>query len=139
MEKLEQNQAALKEDMIHMKAHMGQLMEVMQVLSRGQEEIRQANLRATTANPVLTMPVNPLGGNGTLVVIYPPPEGGPVHQNAAHTFSIPVHVGAHTEIDDHQDAFFIPKVDSVYDAYGPSPAEVEKKFCILEDKMKDME
>lgn len=76
------------------------------------------------------MPVNPLGGNGTPVVTQSPPKGGPVNQNVAHTFNI--YVGSQTEMEDHQYAFFIPKVDSVYDAYGPSPADVEKKFCILE-------
>lgn len=43
MQQLEQNQAALREDVTHMKAQMGQLMDVLQNLARGQEEIRQTN------------------------------------------------------------------------------------------------
>lgn len=93
-----------------MKAQMGQLIEVLQTLARGQKEVRQANLRAATANPILTTPVNPLGAN-VPVATQPPPEGGPVHQNVAHTFDIPVQGRDQIEIDDHQDAF--------YNAYGP--------------------
>lgn len=58
---------------------MDQRMEAMQTMARGQEEIRQANLRANAANHVVTMPVSPLGGNGTLVVTQPPLEGDPVN------------------------------------------------------------
>ncbi|KAI5444286.1 hypothetical protein KIW84_012786 [Lathyrus oleraceus] len=90
------------------------------------EEICQDNLRVTAYNHIVTMMVNPLGGNGTPIVIQPPPKGDIVNQNVAHTFNIPV--GALTEMDDYQYAFFIPKVDYVYDDYGPSPVEVENKF-----------
>lgn len=117
---------------------MGQLMEVMQTMARGQEEIRQENLRAATANPILTMLVNPLGDN-TPIVTQPPHEGGPIHQNVVDTFAITVQGGAQTNIDDHQDTFLIPKVDYVYDAYRPSLVEVDKKLCVLEEKMKSME
>ncbi|KAI5399464.1 hypothetical protein KIW84_064711 [Lathyrus oleraceus] len=109
---------------------MGQLMKVMQVMAREQEEIHQENLRVATANPILTMPMNPLGGN-TPIVNQPPYEGDLVHQNTVDTFDITVQRGVQTEIDDHQDTFFIPKVNYVYDAYRPSLVEVEKKFWIF--------
>lgn len=127
MDQLKQNQVALREDMTHMKTHIGHLMEVLQTLARGQGEACQANLRAVVANPVLTTPMNPLGGN-VPIMTQPPREDGPVNQNNAYTFSTLVQWGAQTEIDDHQDTFYIPKADSIYDAYGPSPTEVEKKL-----------
>lgn len=43
MDQLEQNQAAIREDMIIMRAQMGQHMEVMQNMARGHEENRQDN------------------------------------------------------------------------------------------------
>lgn len=104
---------------------MGQLMDVLQNLARGQEEICQANKRATTAtNPILNTTVGPVGGTG-------PIENGPIHQNVAQTFHIPVQGGPQIEVDKHPKSF--------YDAYGPSPAEVEKKFRVLEEKIKAME
>lgn len=80
---------------------MGQLMEVMQVITRGQEEMRQANLRAVTANPAMIHPVNPLGGASTLVVAQPPLERGLVYLNVAQTFNIPVSGRAQPVIHDH--------------------------------------
>lgn len=84
----------------------------------------------------MTLPVNPLGGTGTPVVTQPPLEGGPLNQNVDTTFNIAIHGGSQPVIDYHQDAFFIPKADSVYDAFGPSTVEMEKKLCVLEEKMK---
>lgn len=78
-------------------------------------------------------------GNGVAVVTQPPCEGGPINKNIAHTFNIHVHGGYQPEIDNHQDVFFMPKDDSVYDAYGSSPAEVDRKFRILEEKLKAIE
>lgn len=65
-----------------------------------------------------------MGGTGLV-------DGGPDHQNVAQTFHIPIQGGPQIEMDEHPESF--------YDAYGPSPAEVEKKFCVLEEKMKAME
>lgn len=64
IDQLEQNQDAIRKDMITMRSQMDQLMEVVQNLARGQEETRQANLRVVAANLVVTLPVNPVGGNG---------------------------------------------------------------------------
>ncbi|KAI5428235.1 hypothetical protein KIW84_033293 [Lathyrus oleraceus] len=102
--------------------------------------MRQANLRAITAKPpVVTIPVNPPGGVGTLVVTQPPPERVPVYQNAAHTFNIPVNGRAQPEMDDHQDGFFTTRDDSVYDAFGPSPTDFDRRFRMMEDKLKAIE
>lgn len=101
MDQLEQNQVAMREDMTTMKAQMGQLVEALQALARGQEEMRQANLRAAATNPVVvTIPTNPLGGTGTPVVAQPPPDRGPVYQNANQTFNIPANGRFQPEIDD---------------------------------------
>lgn len=40
------------------------------------------------------------------------------------------------EVDDQHDAFFRFRVGSVYDAFGPPAAEVEKKVCAIEEKLK---
>lgn len=49
------------------------LMETIQVVAGGQEELRQATLKVVAANPDVTLPVN------TPVVTRPSPEGGPVN------------------------------------------------------------
>lgn len=43
------------------------------------------------------------------------------------------------EVDDQNDAFFNPRDESVYDAFGPTSAEIERKFCAIKEKMKAME
>lgn len=124
MDQWEQNQVVMREDMTAVKAQMGQLVEAIQALTRGQEEMRQANLRVAAANPaVVTIPVDPPGGDGTPVISQPPPERVPVYQNAAQTFNIPVNGRDQPEINNHQDGFFTTRADSVYDAFGPSPAD----------------
>ncbi|XP_050875933.1 uncharacterized protein LOC127079593 [Lathyrus oleraceus] len=140
MDQLEQNQSVMREDITTVKAQMDHLVEALQALDRGQEEMHQANLRAVAANPdVVTIPVNPLGGAGTPIVAQPPPERGPIYQNATQTFNIPVNRRVQPEIDDHQDAFFTIKVDSVYDNFGPSSADLERRFHMMEDRFKAME
>lgn len=62
----------------------------MQVMARGQEELRQTNLRVAAANPSITLPVNSVMGTSTPIVTQPPPEGGPVNQNDGPTFNIPI-------------------------------------------------
>lgn len=59
-----------------------------------------------------------------------------MYQNVGQTFNIPVSGRAQPEINDHHNAFFTTIVDSVYDVYGPSTAEMEIELCVLEDKMK---
>ncbi|XP_050889680.1 uncharacterized protein LOC127094968 [Lathyrus oleraceus] len=140
MDQLEQNQAVMREDMTTVKAQMGQLVEALQALARRQEEIHQANLRVVAANPVVvTIPVNPLGGAGTPVIAQPPLEKGPGYQNVAQAFNIPINGRAQPEIDDHQDAFFTIKVDSVYDTFGPSSADLERRLCMVKERFKVME
>ncbi|XP_050919226.1 uncharacterized protein LOC127136743 [Lathyrus oleraceus] len=108
MDQLEQNQAAMREDMTTVEAQMGQLVEALHALARGQEEMRQANLRASTANPaIVTIPVNPPGGAGTPIVAQPPPVRGPA--------------------------------DSVYEAFGPSSVDLERRFQMMEERFKAMQ
>lgn len=90
-------------------------------------------------NPPMTLPVNPLGGTNPPIVTHPPLEGGHVNHNIGATFNIHVNEEGQPEIDDPHDASFLPKVDSVYNTFEPSTAEVEKKFCILEENMKYIE
>ncbi|XP_050908758.1 uncharacterized protein LOC127122465 [Lathyrus oleraceus] len=126
--------------MATMKAQVGQLVEAIQALARGQEEMRQANFRAFVANPlVMTIPVNPPEGVGTPIITQPPPERGLVYQNFAQTFNIPFHGRIQPYIDDHKDAFFTTRVDSVYDAFGSSSADLERRFHMMEDKLKAIE
>lgn len=42
-------------------------------------------------------------------------------------------------MDDQSDAFFNPRDESVYDAFGSTSAEIERKFCDIEENMKVME
>lgn len=114
----------MKEDMLTVKAQMGQLMEIVQAIVRGQEEVQDAHLRVATANSAVTLPMNPLGGTSTHVVAQPPHEGGPLYQNVAHMFNIPVSGKAQPEIDDHQDAFFTTRSNSIYDSFGSSTIEI---------------
>ncbi|XP_050915049.1 uncharacterized protein LOC127130005 [Lathyrus oleraceus] len=140
MDHWEQNQVVMREDMTVVKAQMGQRVKAIRALARGQKEMRQANLRVVAANPaVMTIPVNPPGGDGTLVVTQPPPERVPVYQNAAQTFDIPINGRTQPEIDDHQDAFFTTRDDSVYDAFGSSLANFKRRFRMMEDKLKAIE
>ncbi|XP_050878605.1 uncharacterized protein LOC127082411 [Lathyrus oleraceus] len=140
MDQLEQNQAAMREDMTTVKAQMGQLVEALQPLARGQEKMRQANLRVSVANPVVvTIPVNPPGGAGTPAVAQPPPERGLMYQNANQTFNIPANGRFQPEIDDQLDAFFTTKVNSVYEAFGHSPVDLERRFQMMEERFKAMQ
>ncbi|XP_050890901.1 uncharacterized protein LOC127096363 [Lathyrus oleraceus] len=140
MDQLEQKQSALREEMFSMRAQMGQLMETIQDVAKGQEaisrsheELRLANQRATAAtnhvpplgNPYVQIPVGPLGGAPPLG------GGGSANQNLV--------VPPVFEMDDQNDAFYNPREDSVYDAFGPASAEIDRKFCALEEKMKAME
>lgn len=102
--------------------------------------MRQANLRVVASNPaVVTIPVNPPGGAGTPVVAQPPPERGLGHQNANQTFNIPANGRFQHEIDDQQDTFFTTKVDSAYEAFGPSAADLERRFQMMEERFKAMQ
>lgn len=126
--------------MTTVKAQICHLIESRQALSRGHEEMRQANLRVAATNPdVVTMPVNPLGGAGTPVTAQPPLERGPVYQTVAQTFNIPINGRAQPETKDNQNAFFTTRADLFYDAFGPSLADIEKKFHLMEERFKAIE
>ncbi|XP_050876603.1 uncharacterized protein LOC127080316 [Lathyrus oleraceus] len=118
---------------------MGQLMETLQAVARGQEviarsheELRLANQRAAAntlvpppGNPPIQIHMGPLGGAPPLG------GGGPVNPN-------PV-VPPDFEVDDQNDAFYNPREESVYDAFGPTSAKIDRKFRAIEEKMKVME
>ncbi|XP_050909002.1 uncharacterized protein LOC127122757 [Lathyrus oleraceus] len=135
MDQLEQNQDALKEEMTHMRAQIGQLMEVIQNVARGQEENLQTNQRATVVDPI----VNPAVGNGVPVVSQPPPEGIPINRNTANTFHISSQGGSQADVDDHNETFFMPKAQSMYDAYKPSPTDIDMKLHLMEERFKEIE
>lgn len=83
--------------------------------------------------------MNPTRGNGVPVIAQPPYEGVPINLNAAIIFHIPAQGGSQADVDGYHDAFFMPKVESMYDAYGHSPAGIDKKFCIIEERFKAIE
>lgn len=107
-------------------------METIQVVARGQEvmariqeEMQQrANDVATTVDPF----VPPQGNNAVQIHMMTPGRVSPPVVNP------PV-----IEIDDQHDAFSIPRSGSVYDAFGQPTAEMEKKVCAIEEKLKAME
>lgn len=43
------------------------------------------------------------------------------------------------EVDDHNDAFFNPRDESIYDAFGQTSVKIERKLRAIEEKMKAME
>lgn len=129
--------------MFNVRAQMGQLMETIQdvargqkAIAKGQKELCQATLRdATAGNPPTLIPAGlamqiPMGPP---VGIPPSMGGGLVNQSIMHTVNPPV-----LEVDDHNDAFFNPRDESVYDAFGPTSDDIERKFCAIEEKMKAM-
>ncbi|XP_050886215.1 uncharacterized protein LOC127091580 [Lathyrus oleraceus] len=79
-----------------------------------------------------------MGGTVTTVVTHPPCEGGLVYQNVGTIFNIPVSGRGQPEIDDHQNAFFTTRDDSVYNSFEPSTTEMETKLHVLEGKKKDI-
>lgn len=117
-----------------MRAHMGQLMEAIQVVARGQEviarsqeELRQVSLRATSENPLVPPLVNILVH--IPICAHPPLEGGPLNQNCVP--AVNPHILGRVTIDDHHDIF--------YDALESLIVEMEMKFCVLEDMMKALQ
>ncbi|XP_050897524.1 uncharacterized protein LOC127104382 [Lathyrus oleraceus] len=139
MDKLEKNQAALREEVSQVRAQMGQLIETIQAVARGQEIMakmqEEMNQRAYATNPISnTHPLvveNPVPSHGNALVHIPVGAPGGVHP---FILNPPV-----TEVDDQQDAFFSPKSTSMYDAFGSPTNEVEKKVKAIEEKLKAME
>lgn len=83
--------------------------------------------------------MNPTGENDVPVVAQLPPKGVPINQNVSNTFHIPIQGGPQADVDDHHDTFFMPKDELMYDAYGPSSVDVDRKFCIIEERFKAIE
>lgn len=42
-------------------------------------------------------------------------------------------------MDDHHDVFFVPKVESMCEPYGPSPADIDRKFHMMDERFKARE
>lgn len=114
---------------------MGKLMDVMQNVVRGQEENRQTNQRVVAVVPI----INPTIGNKVPVVTQIPLEGVPVNLNAANTFHVPVHGGSQADVDDHHDALFVLRVELMYEPYGQSPADIDRKFRMRDERSKAIE
>lgn len=53
MDQLEEYQVVIRDHMITTRAQIGQLMETIQAITRGQDEIRQAILRPAATNPLV--------------------------------------------------------------------------------------
>lgn len=71
-----------------------------------------------------------------------PPQGNTpvqIHVEALDGVPPPVINPPVIEIDDQEDAFFSPKVASVYNDFGPPANEVEKKVRAIEEKLKAIE
>lgn len=97
-------------------------------MAKIQEDMNQ---RTNVANPLIP----PVVETPT-----PPPQVDP-----------PVHIGAPgnvppvnlnppvVKVDDQHDAFFIPRVASLYEAFVPTTNEVDKKVRSIEEKLKAME
>lgn len=129
--------------MSNMRSQMGKMMESIQVVARGQEavtrgqeEMRQANLQVVTANAHIPTPATPtvqtpMGipmGNYSLV------GKGLVNPNVIPAFSPPV-----IEVDNQDDAFFVLRDKSVFDAFGLANVEMQNKVCAITEKMRAME
>lgn len=135
MDQLEQNQAALREEVSQVRSQMGKLMETIQEVARGQEIMakmqEEMNQRAHAANPLIPSVVETHA---------PPPQGNPpVHVSAPG--SVPsVNINPPIiEVYNQHDAFFNPMVASLYEAFGPTTNEVEKKVKAIKEKLKAME
>lgn len=121
MEQLQQNQAAVQEEVSQVRSQKDHVMETIQAVARGQgimakmqEEMSQ---RANAVNPLIPLVVETPS---------PPPQVNP-----------PIHIGV--EIDDQHNDFFSPRAASQYDVFGPTTNEVEKKVKAIKHKLKAME
>ncbi|KAI5441800.1 hypothetical protein KIW84_011024 [Lathyrus oleraceus] len=90
MERIEQNQTAIQEEMTQVRAQLGELMDIMQNVVHGQEENLQAN-PGVAAN---MNAINLVMGNGVPVVTHAHAEEMPNNLNDAYTFHVPVHGGS---------------------------------------------
>lgn len=135
MERIEQNQVVIQEEMTQMRAQLGKLMDIMQNVVHRPEENHQDNpgfvANANVSNPVM--------GNKVPVVTHAHIEGVPTNVNAAHTVHIPVHGGSHVGAYDHDGDFFVPINECLYEPFGPSPAELERMSRMMDERVKGNE
>ncbi|KAI5419245.1 hypothetical protein KIW84_043426 [Lathyrus oleraceus] len=115
MERIEQNQTAMQEEMAQVRAQLGQLMDIMQNVIHRQEENRQANPGAN----VNMNAANPIIGNGIPVINQAHVEGMPNNPNDAHTYHVPIQGGSQAGTEDRDGDFFMPRNESVYEPFGP--------------------
>lgn len=115
MERIEQNQTAMQEEMAQVRTQLGKLMDIMQNVIHRQEENRQANPGAN----VNANATNPIMGNGVPIVTQAHAEGISTNLNVAHTYHVPVHGGSQAGIEDHEGDFFMPRNESMYKPFGP--------------------
>lgn len=91
MDQLEQNQAALHKEVPQVRAQMGQVMEIIQAVARGQEimaKMQEMNQRAHAANatpnahpPVVENPIPPHGNIPVHILVGAPGGVPPVALN----------------------------------------------------------
>lgn len=106
MDQLEQNQATFREEVSKGRAQMGQLMETIQAVARGQEIMskmqEEMNHRGhalnyiPNANPFVMKKLVPSQGNVPFHIPVGAPDGVPLSILNPHVI----------EVDDHHDAFF---------------------------------
>lgn len=119
---------------------MGKIIEIIQVLARGQEIMakmqKAMNQYAYTANLILVAHP-PIVENS----VPPPPNNTPVHILVGAPGGVPPTIlnPLVIEICDQQDAFFSPRAASMYEAFSPPANKVEKKVKAIEEKMRVME
>lgn len=59
--------------------------------------------------------------------------------DASHTFHVPVHGGSQDGVDDHDGDIFVPRNELLYEPFGPSPIELERKFRMMDERVKAIE
>ncbi|XP_050919407.1 uncharacterized protein LOC127136940 [Lathyrus oleraceus] len=134
MEKLQENQVILQEEVSQIRFQMRKLMETIQAVARGQEVMEKTqeemNQHASTTNP----PTPPAVEIPTPVPqVDPPininaPDSVPNDNPRSHIF----------ETDDQLDAFFNPRDASQDDAFDSVTNKVERKVKAIEEKLKAM-
>ncbi|XP_050919589.1 uncharacterized protein LOC127137147 [Lathyrus oleraceus] len=135
MERIEQNQTTMREEMAQVRAQLGQLMDIMQNIVHRQEENHQANSGAN----VNVNATNHIMGNGVPIVTQAHAEGMPTNLNVAHTYHVPIHRGSQAGTEDHDGLFFVPRNESVYEPFRPPQAELERKLKMMDERVRAIE
>ncbi|KAI5383969.1 hypothetical protein KIW84_071090 [Lathyrus oleraceus] len=82
---------------------------------------------------------NPAVGNGVPVVTHAHAEGVPTNLNVTHTFHVLVHGGSQVGADDRDGDFFMPRNEYMYEPFGPSPTELERRFQMMDERVRAIE